>query len=328
MDDVWLEPDASEEESPSDHEEQDRQRCLQQDGRRKLQRRSATPRPSTGAVPGTPLMAPPTPSFAPLARPRTLTKGSAATMSTSCEALSDLGDVEADFDRASTMEGPLALHIPDVDHHIVYDVIGGPEGQPHVLPVRDDGLEMPSCPVSALPEDTLLDVRVFRFFEDLCSANDVWEQEMRNVNTGSLLWLPVHLQPKMHSGTGCKFGKWFTIHHIRVFAKHFQSGYHMAEEGSSFAKTFGSTLGLTNLITGGRLPRSYFWFVSPDNHGFGKPSEDVKEELNLLKHGWQHVAREGPFDGDGFMSEWHTQGSPVEERCLQKLLRGFVQNRG
>lgn len=110
--------------------------------------------------------------------------------------------------------------------------------------------------------------------EDKSDERQPWEQQLRNVNSGSLLWLVarwlwcatgaadkvmsarvcvqlrmgscvlrcmrpidsksiglavivpqvVHMEPKMHSMSGAKYGKWFVEHHIRVQAKYFNSG--------------------------------------------------------------------------------------------------------
>lgn len=117
-------------------------------------------------------------------------------------------------------------------------------------------------------EDAVVTIRVFRFFESKSDESYKWERELRNVNSGSLLWLVVHMMPKMHSVAGCKYGPWFTIHQIRVRARCLRAGYHMAQEGSCpFAKSFGATVAVKGLVTGISLPTGYFWFVSPDRAG-------------------------------------------------------------
>lgn len=49
-------------------------------------------------------------------------------------------------------------------------------------------------------------IRVFRFLETFSDGKTVWERELRTVNSGSMLWVPVHMQPKMHSMSGAKYG--------------------------------------------------------------------------------------------------------------------------
>lgn len=195
--------------------------------------------------------------------------------------------------------------------NIFYDVIGDVGGQPVLLPIES---AEPRIAVRDLPADAVVNIRVVRFFEDRDDEKCPWEKRLQNVNSGSLLWLPVHLMPKTHSVHGCKYGGWFTVHYIRLNAKFLKSGYHMCKEGVSLAKTFGATSGVSTLITGKILQNGYFWFVSPS-----KGSAD--DENCLLVHGWQHLRREGPFDGNTFLSEWRKQGSPMEEAHIQQVLQ-------
>jgi len=133
---------------------------------------------------------------------------------------------------------------------------------------------------------------------------------------GSLLWLPVHLTPGMHSVSGAKYGKWFTIHYLQVKAKHFKSAYHMCNEGWSLAKSFGAVVPATkNLIKGEPSKEGYFWFVSPT-----EASPNVSQREQLESWGWKHLAREGPFDGARFVEEWQQKGSPQAARDLQAVL--------
>ena len=114
--------------------------------------------------------------------------------------------------------------------------------------------------MSDLGQDEVVAVRVFRFLEDRSDERNTWEQGLHNVNSGSLLWLLVHMLPKMHSMSGAKYGKWFTVHTINVQAKHFGSNYHMFNEGSAGpAKTFGASNATQNLVTGEKLEKGYFW---------------------------------------------------------------------
>jgi len=182
--------------------------------------------------------------------------------------------------------------------------------------------------VADLPDDAAVTIRVFRFLEDQDDAGCAWERELRNVNSGSLLWLVVHMQPKMHSVAGRKYGQWFTVHHIRVLARHFRSGYHMAQEGSCpFAKTFGATVACRTLVTSESLPTGYFWFVSPDRAGFGPSAADVGDEENLHRHGWQHLGRAGPFDGEALLAAWQRRGAAMEEAAVQDIVRVIMENR-
>jgi len=167
-----------------------------------------------------------------------------------------------------------------------------------------------------LPEDTPVLIRVFRFFETRSDGSTRWERELQNVNSGSLLWAPVHMQPKMHSVSGAKYGNWFTVHHIEVLAKHFKSGYFMCEEGACpLAKTFGGTRGVSKLVTGQSLPEGYFWFVTPHR--------DVEDDP-LARLGWRHVGMEGPFDGTAFLKEWKAGGSPTDAPGLQEMMNDFL----
>lgn len=192
---------------------------------------------------------------------------------------------------------------------VVYDVVAGENaGRPALVPV--DGPETPPVPVENFPGDALVTIRVFRFFEDRSDNDQVWEQELQNVNSGSLLWLAWHLSPGMHSKGGAKYGSWFTVHYVQVYAKHFNSAYHMANEGSAYpAKTFGSAH-TSRTVSGKTLPDGYFWYVSPTTDGNG----------SLEKEGWQHLCRAGPFDGRTFLNCWNHCKSPLEVRALQRVL--------
>jgi hypothetical protein len=192
---------------------------------------------------------------------------------------------------------------------VVYDVVATDEGVPALVPT--DGPPVPPIPVDELPGEALVTIRSFRFFEDRSDQKQSWEQELRNVNSGSLHWLPVHMEPGMHSKNGAKYGRWFTIHYIQIYAKHFRSAYHMANEGSCYpAKTFGSTTANTSTISGETLERGYFWYVSPSSG----------DEGSLPKEGWTHLCRAGPFDGSTFAEHWRRAGRPMEPRELQAAL--------
>lgn len=222
----------------------------------------------------------------------------------------------------SDLEGALPTAVPERPCDTLQDVVVDASGAVALLPVGGHESRL----LCDLPDDELVTVRVFRFFEDPKDERHEWEKELRNVNSGSLLWLVAHLEPKMHSVPGAKYGKWFTLHRIRVHAKHFHSNYHMCEEGSCpLAKTFGATSGINMLITGQRLPTGYLWFVSPDRAGSGVSCKDVGSEENLQEHGWQHVTREGPFNGDFFLNEWRKQGSPMDELHLQQIVGRVTQ---
>jgi len=200
---------------------------------------------------------------------------------------------------ASKIEGIPALVFDVVSEEPDVDV-------PSLLPV--DGPAVAAISIDQFPADALVTIRVFRFFEDRADEEQVWEQELQNVNSGSLHWLPVHLEPGMHSAKGAKHGTWFTIHYLQVFAKHFRSAYHQAEEGACYmAKTFGSTEAETWTMSGKPLQKGYFWFVSPTSRGSSN-------------NGWQHLCRTGPFDGKLFHEEWSKNGRPFEARALQRLL--------
>mmetsp|Transcript_30186 Transcript_30186/g.83297 ORF Transcript_30186/g.83297 Transcript_30186/m.83297 type:complete len:323 (-) Transcript_30186:131-1099(-) len=192
---------------------------------------------------------------------------------------------------------------------IIFDVVVADRAAaPALVPV--DGPEVPPFPVDSFPEEALVTIRVFRFFEDRSDEGQVWEQELQNVNSGSLLWLPVHLAPGLHSSQGAKYGSWFTIHYIQVYAKHFRSAYHMATDGSSYpAKTFGSTAANMDTVSGQRLPQGYFWYVSPASSG-----------ASLAREGWQHLCRAGPFDGGAFLERWRQGGSSMDAGDLQRVL--------
>lgn len=207
----------------------------------------------------------------------------------------------------------------------VYDVVADSSGARQLLPLS--GGEPRA--IQDVSDDEVVTIRVFRFFEDKSDEARIWERELRNVNSGSLLWLVVHLQPKMHSVSGAKYGRWFTAHHVRVYARHLKSGYFMFEEGACpLAKTFGATAAVKGLVSGEKLANGYFWFASPDRHGSGPSHKDVADDECLEKHGWQHRSRQGLFNGDTFLSEWCKLGSAIDELCLQKVLRGLVPEEG
>jgi len=210
----------------------------------------------------------------------------------------------------------------------IFDIVADADGNPVLLPVDspwEEGAESPTTPVKDLPEEEVVTTRVFRFFEDHEDHEQQWEQQLRNVNTGSILWLLVHLLPKMHTRDGAKYGKWFTVHAVRARASSFWSGcYHAADEGRSHAKTFGATPAVSTLVTGKRLPTGYFWYVHPAARQESKAQDvefaDVHDEEHLDRCGWQHVERAGPIHGDAFLEEWRRQGSPMDERSLQTVL--------
>jgi len=213
--------------------------------------------------------------------------------------------------------------IPRCSGEVIFDVVATGSGEPVLIPI--DGVKSSKHPVKDLSEDTLVTIRVFRFFEALSNESQDWEHKLRNVNSGSILWLLVHLLPGMHSASGAKYGKWFTVHHLRIYAKHFASGYHMCNDGTCpIAKTFGSSSAITRLVSGKKLPRGYFWYVSPDGDGLGKRLQDVSRETTLIEHGWQHLARDGPFDGDVFLQEWRRGGSPMDETGLQAVFKNIA----
>jgi hypothetical protein len=198
------------------------------------------------------------------------------------------------------------------DASVFYDVIADEHGQPMLIPT--DGPVVKGLRIDEFPPEALVTVRAFRFFENRTDETEVWEQKLRNLNSGSLLWLPVHLTPGMHSVSGAKYGKWFTVHYLQVKAKHFKSGYHMCNEGWSPAKSFGSAVE-KSVITGQLLKEGYFWFVSP-----AEATTTVSQREQLESWGWKHLAREGPFDGDRFVDEWRKHGSSMTTHDLQVIL--------
>jgi hypothetical protein len=195
-----------------------------------------------------------------------------------------------------------------------YDVIADEFGRP--LLVSIDGTAFSEMRVEDFPPETVLPIRVFRFFSSLDCGKEVWEQELQNMNSGCLTWLPVHLKPGMHSVSGAKYGHWFTVHYLQVYAKHFNSSYIMANEGCCYpAKSFGSTVPASRgTVNGHQLERGYFWFVSPASNS------STSEQHHFDTWGWKHVAREGPFDAKIFMEEWQSEGSSMAARDLQSVL--------
>jgi len=179
-----------------------------------------------------------------------------------------------------------------------------------------------SRPLSEFPADVPVTIRVFRFFEDKADQGRIWERELRNVNSGSLLWLIVHLQPKMHSVSGAKYGRWFMAHHVRVLPSSLKCAYFMFEEGSSaLAKSFGATSPVRSLVSGEKLQTGYMWFATPDHQGSDASLKDVADSECLQKFGWQHVGAQGVYSGDDLLSLWSKRGSEIDELGLQRLLR-------
>jgi len=199
----------------------------------------------------------------------------------------------------------------------IYDVVADKDGHAMLLPLSGGEAKA----VADMPENEPVTIRVFRFFEDKADEKRIWERELRNVNSGSLQWLLVHLAPKMHSVSGAKYGKWFTAHHVRVLPKHLTSGYFMCEEGACpLAKTFGATTSaVKSLVSGEKLDTGYFWFASPDRHGDGPSHKDVADDECLEQHGWQHLGRQGLFDGDLFLAKLTRTGSTSEATMSQVL---------
>jgi len=196
---------------------------------------------------------------------------------------------------------------------VIYDVWASEAGKEVLIPV--DGPAALPINVDDLPPDALITIRSFRFLEDRSDEREIYEQELRNVNSGSLLWLPIHLAPNMHSVRGAKYGKWFMMHYFQVYAKHFRSCYHMANDGCCYpATTFGATQANDRLITGKTLPSGYFWYVSP-----------ASGPAKLGNQGWQHICRSAPFDGSEFLKEWENAGSPMDARKLQEVLNHVTE---
>jgi hypothetical protein len=195
---------------------------------------------------------------------------------------------------------------------VVYDVCASETGAEVLIPV--DGPSALPINVDDLPPDALITIRSFRFVEERSDEREIYEQELRNVNSGSLLWLPIQLAPNMHSVRGAKYGKWFMIHYFQVYAKHFRSCYNMANDGYTISKTFGSSQANARIITGKTLPSGYFWFVSP-----------ASGPAKLENEGWQHICRSAPFDGSEFLKEWENAGSPMDGRKLQEVLNRVTE---
>lgn len=193
-----------------------------------------------------------------------------------------------------------------------YDVVAEERGQPLLVPIN--GPAVTPMRVEEFPPDALVTVRVFRFFENRNDANTAWEQGLLNLNSGSLLWLPVHLTPGMHSISGAKYGRFFNVHYLQVQAKHFKSCYHMCNDGYSPAKSFGSAFE-KNTIKLQPLKQGYFWFVSP---AIADGNAAAREHLKAW--GWKHLARAGPFDGSEFVEKWQQQGSSMNVNDLQGVL--------
>lgn len=191
---------------------------------------------------------------------------------------------------------------------VVYDVVATSEGEPALVP--SDGPVTAPMSVEDFPGEAILTIRVFRFFEDKADGGQSWEKGLQNVNSGSILWLPWHLEPNMHSKAGAKYGDWFAVHYVQVYAKHFKSQYHMCNEGSSTgAKTFGSSASSTRAVNGEAKPEGYFWYVSP-----------AAGQEHLSSDGWRHLSRAGPFDGGIFLKRWHEAGSPLGVTAVQEVL--------
>mmetsp|Transcript_42794 Transcript_42794/g.76774 ORF Transcript_42794/g.76774 Transcript_42794/m.76774 type:complete len:373 (-) Transcript_42794:202-1320(-) len=197
----------------------------------------------------------------------------------------------------------------------VFDVASDEHGELMLIPV--DGPKFAGMCLEEFAPDALVSIRVFRFFEHRADEKQVWEQELRNVNSGSLTWLPAHLAPGLHSTHGAKYGKWFTVHTVQVLAKHFKSAYFMCEEGCNIlAKSFGCTPAQKWTIDNDPLETGYFWFVSPASADGSSTSEDQ----HLNSWGWRHVSSEGPFHGEAFLEEWQKQGSRMATHDLQAVL--------
>lgn len=211
--------------------------------------------------------------------------------------------------KTTSQETPCQQSLPPV----VFDAVVGPRGQPAFLP--SDGPMTTPILLEDFPKEAIITIRVFRFFEDRADEVCSWEKGLLNVNSGSIFWLPFHLAPNIHSKAGAKYGTWFTVHYVQAFAKHFQSEYHMCNEGcSSGAKTFGSSSANKKSITGQAMPDGYFWYVSP-----------AASSTQPLGTGWQHLDRAGPFDGSAFLQAWQEQGSPMEVRALQAILAKVME---
>jgi len=244
--------------------------------------------------------------------------------------LADIDDDDDDEDMTPANEVvkedllPENTPVDTVRSQCVYDIVANENGELELLPVGDQP-EAVNRKVSDLHQEEVVAIRVFRFLEDRDDEKHPWEQALHNVNTGSLLWLLVQMLPKMHSVSGAKYGKWFTVHTVSVHAKHFKSNYHMFKEGNAGpAKTFGTSTVTRNLVTGQKLAKGYFWFCSPVEGSAEAPSKDVTSQEHFEAKGWQHLGREGPFDGEHFVEEWRKQGEAMDEDSLQQILEEWM----
>lgn len=197
----------------------------------------------------------------------------------------------------------------------VFDVVSDEDGRLVLLPI--DGPSAEGVRLEDVPPEATLAIRVFRFLEHRTDGDEIWEKELRNVNSGSLLWLPVHLAPGMHSTYGAKYGDWFTVHTVQVHAKNFKSAYHMCEGGCNvLAKSFGCSPAAKWIVKGQPLERGYYWFVSP-----ASDETSTTDDQHFGSWGWKHVACEGPFSGARFVAEWQKRGSSLASCDLQAALQ-------
>merc|ERR1719161_770831 len=90
------------------------------------------------------------------------------------------------------------------DASVFYDVAADEAGQPVLAPIN--GPADARIRIDEFPPEALVTIRVFRFFEHRSDEDEIWEKELRNLNSGSLLWLPMHLTPGSHSANGAKYG--------------------------------------------------------------------------------------------------------------------------
>lgn len=243
----------------------------------------------------------------------------------------DLADIDGDDEEPTPAHGiaaedvlPELKPVEPARSESVHDVVANDNGELELLPLGDQP-QATRRKVSDLHQDEVVTIRVFRFLEDKDQESHPWEQALHNVNSGSLLWLIVHMLPKMHSVSGAKYGKWFTVHTVNVMAKHFGSSYHMFNEGNAGqAKTFGASSATTGLVTGKKLAKGYFWFASPVDGCPKAPGLEVSSQEHLEAKGWQHLRREGPFDGEHLLEEWCKQGEAMDEDSLQRTLEEWM----
>jgi len=214
----------------------------------------------------------------------------------------------------------------------IYDVVADTDHSMALQPVScsstDEVLQLES-----FDKDALVKIRLFRLTFSCC-VNDKCEQELRDVNSGSLLWAIAGMQMNK---------RWKPYHHldhlvvhvIRVKVRDLRSkGYLQFEDGSPTRcpKKIRGYLGCEIRCDHDRAgSRPYLWFSTADMHWdnykeASKPPESVRSDAFLEEFGWQHVCVQSHMPAKRLFDAWEKLGASIDEKTASKAMELALQD--